>query len=262
MDIEFEKRIQTLAGGLEYPPNPDITGAVMLRLRLQKRRRIFPKRLAWSLIILLVLVSSIWFIPTVRAAIIEFFQVGTVRIFPQTEETEVQSSSGVELPKTATPGTVSSLNSSLLDTIAGETNLAKAQEAASYPLLLPTHPPMLGLPDHVYMQDAEGTMVILVWVDPQQPERAALSLHFIPTGSWAINKMGPTVIQETQVNSQYAIWAEGTYPLFMRNGSMEIVRLIDGHVLIWARGDITYRLETDFSLEEAITIAESLEPIP
>jgi hypothetical protein len=37
--------------------------------------------------------------------------------------------------------------------------------------------------------------------------------------------------------------------------------LINGHVLIWEEGNITYRLETALPLEEAIKIAESLQPI-
>jgi len=50
--------------------------------------------------------------------------------------------------------------------------------------------------------------------------------------------------------------------LRMRGGDLEFTRLIEGHVLIWTMGDVTYRLETELSLEEAIKIAESLEPIP
>jgi hypothetical protein len=34
--------------------------------------------------------------------------------------------------------------------------------------------------------------------------------------------------------------------------------LIEGHVLIWTEGEITYRLETDMPLEEAVRVAESL----
>jgi hypothetical protein len=44
----------------------------------------------------------------------------------------------------------------------------------------------------------------------------------------------------------------------MYNRNMELKRLIDGHVLIWTEGDITFRLETDLSVEEAIQVAESL----
>jgi hypothetical protein len=35
---------------------------------------------------------------------------------------------------------------------------------------------------------------------------------------------------------------------------------IDSNVLIWVDGDITYRLEGDLTLEEALAIAESLGP--
>jgi hypothetical protein len=95
----------------------------------------------------------------------------------------------------------------------------------------------------------------------QQPEHVAMSLHFIPTGSWVIKKMGPVVIEETEVKGQRAVWALGPYPLQMRNGNIQYERLIEGHVLIWEDGVVTYRLETDLTLEEAIKIAESLEPI-
>ena len=89
-----------------------------------------------------------------------------------------------------------------------------------------------------------------------------MSLHFLPAGSWAIKKIDPIQIQETTVNGQRAIWAIGPYPILYSNGDVDYdMRLIDGHVLIWAEGNVTYRLETDLSLEEAIKIAESLEPI-
>ena len=34
--------------------------------------------------------------------------------------------------------------------------------------------------------------------------------------------------------------------------------LVEGHALVWEEGDITYRLETSLSLDEAVKIAESL----
>jgi len=119
----------------------------------------------------------------------------------------------------------------------------------------------MGQPDYVYVQDAEGVMTILVWIDPQEPKHVTMSLHFIPAGHWAINKFGPVEIQETEVNGQKAIWAVGPYPMIMSDGRLRVERLINGHVLIWEDRDLTYRLETDLSLEEAIKIAESLKPI-
>jgi hypothetical protein len=42
---------------------------------------------------------------------------------------------------------------------------------------------------------------------------------------------------------------------------MELTRLIEGHVLIWENGNITYRLETALDLKEAVKVAESLKPL-
>ena len=149
----------------------------------------------------------------------------------------------------------------ILERLAGELTLAEAQQTVGYPILLPSYPPDLGEPDRVFVQDAGGTMTILIWIDPQQPSQVLMSLHMIPPGSWAIDKMDPDLVQETTVNGQRAIWAVGPYPIRFSNGNLDFVRLIDGHVLIWEEGNITYRLETDLDLEEAIRVAESLEPI-
>lgn len=266
MDIEFEKQLRTIANGMEYPRTPDIAESVMVSLRSSTRPRFVLKRLAWSLTILLVFLSSLMLIPTARAAIIEFIQIGIVRIFPRPVESTVETIATAipdnMPPRTATPGEPLPSLIPLLENIAGETKLANAQKTAPYPVLLPTYPPDLGQPNHVYVQDADGKMTILVWVDPQQPEHVVMSLHFIPEGSWVIHKMEPQVIEETEVNGLRAMWAVGPYPLRMRNGDIQFERLIEGHVLIWTDGDVTYRLETGLPLGEAIKIAKSLEPIP
>jgi len=276
MDIEFENHLRSLGQEMEYPPTPDIAGFVKTRIHRTARPRFFARRLAWSLVIVLILISSLVVIPPVRAAIVEFIQIGMVRIFPReaaptpqfattaTPKIAISPTAALESskPSTATPEEASPLRIPYLDQIAGETKLANALQSAPYPILLPTYPADLGQPDHVYLQDADGVMIVLVWVDPVQPERVTMSLHFIPAGHWAINKFGPVNIEPTFVNGQSAVWAEGPYPLLLRNGRLQVDRLIDGHVLIWADGELTYRLETDLPLEEAIMIAESLEPIP
>jgi hypothetical protein len=146
--------------------------------------------------------------------------------------------------------------------MAGEMTLEAAQEKVSYPILLPAYPLDLGLPDRVFVQEADGAMTILVWLAPQQPDQVQLSLHLLPPNSWAIKKIDPTVITETNVNGQYAIWATGPYAMRLENGDIQFIRMINGNVLIWDDGNVTYRLETDLPLEEAIRIAESLAPIP
>lgn len=249
---EFEKKLIRIAKGIGYPPTPDIAGFVSANMQPASRPRLMSRRFVWSLTILLILLSSLLLIPPARAAILEFIQVGIVRIFPARPET----------PTIAAPSLQSSRLTDFLDQIAGETNLANARELANYPILLPTYPPGFGQPDQVYVQDANGAMTILAWMDVEEPERVILSLHFIPQGSWMIEKVQPTVIQEAEVNGRRAVWTTGPYPLLLRNGSVEMVRLVEGHALIWEEGGITYRLETDQPLEEALKIAESLDPIP
>lgn len=261
----FEQRLISIAKGLDYPRTPDIAASVMMRIRPSTRPRFISRKLAWSLAIILVLCSSLMLIPPVRAAILEFIQIGIVRIFPN-EPTPLpfpnEEIPSTIIPITATPGPTLPSLLPLLENIAGEMTLSEAQQRVNFPILLPAYPSDLGQPDYVFIQDAGGALVVLVWLEPQQPERVRLSLHFIQVGSWAIDKERPTVIQETNVHGQRAIWAVGAYPLKLSDGDLQFMRLIDGNVLIWAEDDITYRLETDLPLEEALKTAESLQPVP
>lgn len=268
----FEQQLLSASQGMEYPPTPDVAGPVMSRLRVSKANRgrgeerwpFASRRLAWSLIAIVVLCSSLMLIPPARAAILEFIQIGVVRIFraEPTPSTSPQQELPVTMvPVTATPGPATQPLIPILEELAGEMTLEEAQQIVDYPILLPSYPPDLGLPDHVFVQDADGAMTILVWIDPQQPDNVLMSLHSLPPESWAVKKIEPTLIRETTVNGQRAIWTVGPYPIRYSNGNIDFVRLIDGRVLIWTEGDVTYRLETDLSLEEAIRIAESLEPL-
>jgi hypothetical protein len=72
-------------------------------------------------------------------------------------------------------------------------------------------------------------------------------------------KFQPETVLDTQVNGQPAVWVEGQYPLKMSSGDISMTRLVtQSHTLIWTSGNLTYRLETDASLEEAIRTAESI----
>ncbi len=265
-EMDFGNQIHSLAKQMNYPRTPDVAGRVMSRIVSERGPRFLSKRWAWSLTIIIVLFFSLMLIPPARAAILEFIQIGIVRIFPRSTETPI------DIPKTATPQSLVPVTATpylesstlLVDLtrLAGETTLDDAQGRVTYSILSPTYPPGLGEPDHVFVQDADGAMTILVWLDPNDSQKVLMSLHIVPEGSWAIHKAEPVSIQETQVNGWRAVWAEGPYPLRYSNGDLDFTRLVDGYVLIWTEGDITYRLETDSPMEEAIKIAESLQPIP
>src|SRR6266540_7177805 len=146
----FEEQLVSIAKGLEYPRTPAIAGWVMKRLPSAARSRFISRRLTWSLTILLILFTSLMLIPPARAAILEFIQVGVVRIFragptpltPPNEEFPATMA-----PVTATPGPTSGSLIPLLENLAGEKSLAEAQQSVEYPILLPSYPPDLGPPD-------------------------------------------------------------------------------------------------------------------
>lgn len=257
--IDFEKQLRSIAGGMEYPHTPDIAGSVSARLQGSARPRLTSRTLARPLVLAVILLLSLMLIPPVRAAVLEFIQIGIVRIYRAGPVPAPQQVPSATMPVTAPAGPTLPSLIPLLEKMAGETTLPEAQQMTVYPILLPTG---LGEPDRVFVQDANGPVTILVWTDPQEPDRILMSLHFIPRGSWAVEKMGPAAVEETLVNGRRAVWAVGPYLVRMKNGDLDVSRLIDGHVLIWEAGGITYRLETGASMEEAVRIAESLEPVP
>ena len=264
----WENRILSAAHELPYPPTPDIAWRLVQRRSL---RSLAYRRAGWAAAILVVLLlATILLVPPVRAAILDFLQIGAVRIFlvePTATSTPTQgpltltpAQTGTNQPPTATHTPIAIYLASLLD-LQGETTLEMALDRLHFTLSLPAYPADLGNPDHVFLQDQEGQVLLLVWMDPQHPDQVRLSLHAIGPGSWAVTKMGPVVIDQAQVNGREALWAEGPYPLRLTNGDLDIRRLVNGNVLIWEHGDLTYRLESDLTMDEAIKVAELLTPM-
>lgn len=268
----WEAQVHELARAFAYPATPDIAGAVA------QRRAVRPKparrQLAWATLLILAIVAGLLAVPQVRAAVLEFLQVGAVRIF-LTEPTPTATIALATVPAqdagsisattapataTATPRPTPTPLASLLD-LAGETSLSQAETQAGFSIRQPTYPPDLGPPERVFLQELGGPVVVLVWLAPDNPEKVQISLHQLGPGTFA-QKGQPRLIREATVNGQPALWTEGPYMLqFLNNNQVtfDMRQLVKGHVLIWAEGEITYRLETDLPLEEAIKIAEALE---
>jgi hypothetical protein len=76
----------------------------------------------------------------------------------------------------------------------------------------------------------------------------------------------PEVVEETTVNGKKAAWVRGPHYLVFvnpdRSTEFQQHMLVEGNVLLWQEGIVTYRLETSLSREEAIKIAESLVELP
>lgn len=260
----WERQLRDTASALRYPPTPDIASAVARRLQAGARPSRDRPLLRGLAIAALLLVLAALAAPPVRAALAEILRIGAIRIVPAAptpilppptaEPAGSRAASPTPAPAPATPTPLASV----LD-LAGETTLAAAQAQAGFPIRLPEYPADLGTPDRVFLQDLGGPLVVLVWLDPADASKVRLSLHEFGPNTFA-EKLAPRVVRETQVNGAPALWARGPHLLQTQSRPQEYTqrRLVNGHVLIWTAGDITYRLENDLSEAEAIRIAESL----
>ena len=207
----------------------------------------------WMSLAALLLLALLLLTPQVRAGMGTIIRLGAVRIGL------APAASATATPSPPYTGPVPTPLPSLLD-LAGATTLDQARAQAGFPIRLPAYPPDLGPPQYVFLQNLNGPMVALVWVDPAHPSSVRLALFELSSDVY-IYKSGAHTVTETTVNGQRALWTEGPYLVqVIENGQVTFATrvLVNGHALIWTEGDITYRLETTASLDEAVKIAESL----
>jgi hypothetical protein len=272
----LDRRLQREALQFEFPPTPDVASAIRGRLGARPPRALPTLSPARALLVLALAFAAVLLaVPSVRATVFEALQVGVVRILlgePEAEQVATTATpAGGVLDAASTPAGEAPEDSSLgppvtqvpqpssLDELAGETSLEEAQRLAGFEIRLPAYPPDLGAPDRVFYQPI-GPTVILVWADPGGLKRPRLSL-FILGKTVLLDKAEPTVLERTEVGGELAYWAEGPYMLAIRGErDLKLRYLVQGHVLIWAEGGLTYRLESGLLLEEALRIAESLQP--
>ncbi len=239
----WEAHVQATARQFRYPPTPRFAGRTRAPIAPRPvRRRV------WVLAATVLIVGSLLAVPPVQAALRAWLHIGTIEFVSPA-------------PTASAPATPVAPPSALLNLV-GETTLDAARTQVSFPIPLPTYPADLGAPDHVYVQDLNGPAVILVWLDPQDPGKVRLSLHALSSGAFAQKIVGERLVDEVTVNGENAAWVRGEHVLQLRdnNGasSYGMRRLVSGNVLIWETNEVTYRLETDQPLDEAVRIAESL----
>lgn len=245
MGTDWETYVQKTATAFIYPPTPDLSR--------EQPVHVVRWRAAWIALVLLLVFGALLTVPEVRASVLKVLRIGGIQIMLD-EPTAI--------PITVTPPVLSIPDAPQL-TLAGETTLEAAQEEVNFTIRLPS---ALEPPDRVFLQDVGGPLVILVWTAPDDPSQIQISLHILGPGVSA-RKGEPELIQETEVNGQYALWLEGPHMLLYErvrptgNGPMlmDVRQLVEGHILLWEEDWITYRLESDLSLEEAVQIAESLQ---
>ena len=266
-EAKLEAYIRRAAADFQYPATPNI--AARERMRLAGRPTSRPTRFAYILALALIILAAAMLVSPVRARVLDWIRIGGVRIFftqPTATATSTPPSntpvpSGMfELPVTATPALLPSATplTSLLQ-LGGATTLERAREQMRYPILLPAYPEDLGEPDYTYIQRFSTPVVFLVWADDEKSGRVRMSLSQASSDQPIFEKYDPRSVVDTQVHGEPAVWVEGDYVMVMRSGDFTMSRLItQGHVLIWDHDGMTFRLETDETLEEALRIAESI----
>lgn len=238
----FEKQVQQWAAAFEYPPTPDVAGKVQRTLANPAPRQARPaRRLAWALALLL-LAASLLAVPAVRAALVQILRAGGITIFVG-EEAAVDGVPPLlseQLPAFTQPITLD-------EAVARFPNLALPAEL----------PP----PDDVLLHEEPvwDTAVIFLWRDEADPQQISLSLYQIQVAQYAYK--GSEMLEMTTVNGQQAFWLVGPHYFRLRDSSAEEWLFVEGSVLIWWDGEVTYRLEGAESLEDALRIAESLQTI-
>jgi hypothetical protein len=237
---KWEMHIQDLSREFRYPPTPDIAGEV--RAALRTRRRAPRRRLMAAAVLIVVLLVGLLAVPDIRSEAFEWLGLGSWRLIR------------AEASPTPLTATISS-TPSVLDS-PGKTTLQDAEAAVPYPILLPSYPDDLGMPDYVFLLPTEIPSVTLVWMLPGEPNQVWFSLDIFSNQTPA-GKYFPWEEEEARVNGRRAFWLVEPHEFFYE-GTPPFRRSVEGNVLVWEGDGVLYRLESQLSQEEAIRIAESV----
>lgn len=266
--LRLEQALARAGKAVSYPSTP----AMAIRVRAELERR--PARhVAWvtrraffALAALVIAVALLLAFPETREALAQLLGLRTIQILPATPTPTLTvpatPAPGAHLipPATATVPPVPSATSTGAKIQCCTTTLADAKARARFKILLPPSES----PSQVYFQELSGSgspqQLILEFGDPSSPRFTLYQATSVLYGK--IVREG-TVIEETRVQGQRALWLVGApHVLIYLNArgqpQFDIERTVYSNTLAWEIGDVTYRLETDVSKEEAVRFAESL----
>ena len=212
--MNLERELRELA--IEFPPEPDLRAGVLARLDARPRRRLWPVVALATLAV----VGALLAIPQTRAAILEFFRIGNVRV------------ERVETQPTATRGFLE---------FGRMVTIEEAQEAVGFELAVPR------VYQAVYLDEPYVTILVRPGVFLTQ---------WGGTGAPVIEKeAGPnTRFEEVDVGDAIGLWISGAEHVVVRGPE----RRTAGNVLIWVRDAVTYRLEGAVSRDAAVEIGRNL----
>ena len=254
---ELERMLTGLGRELDYPPTPDLAGAVARRLAPEPPRKPFSlprarfrRALALALIALLVLAGAVMAAsPSARDAVLELFGLQGATVERRATLPDPPDLRPLELGRRVA-----------------------LSEAARELAFTPVAPAALGPPDAVYVRRGVpgGELSLAYRPRPGLPEAAPTGLGLLVSefrGDLApeyAGKIGAaaTSIEPLEVQGDRALWIEGAPHFFFYRppdsdfGQREL--RLAANVLLLERGNLLVRLEGAFGRERALALARSL----
>jgi hypothetical protein len=241
-DEELGEALRTLEPMLLQPQPPDVTGEVVTAIDAGRRPR---RHISSSLRIAILIAAALLLIATAAAAAKFVIDLGGIRIEREPTLTTTPTSSpiaGVALGRSVT--------------------LTEATAAAGFTPLIPRE---LGAPDRVWLTSGtrafdqpDTVLVAMAWL----PRPGLPAIPGTPFGASLIEVRGDDDVLVKHVGAPFdelrggrAYWIHAPHEveLLTRDGTR--VFPVTGNVLVWQRGTLALRLETDLAQRAALHLA-------
>ena len=225
---DLERELLDLASAVDFPTTPDIASRIRQRLT-GRPQSVWPRRLALTVSVAMIAVGATFAVPEARTAILRFFGVGAEQIEFVDRLPEVPPAGPLDLGARIDPGD------------------------APFPLL---RSKLLGKADGVY--NREGVVTLLY--GSQQHVHLLVTLIAGAPFNPEIGKK----LQATGTRVLFVPIGGSTGPGVWITGRPHLVLLpagpprLAGDTLIWQHNKLTVRLEGATSVQQAVTIADSL----
>jgi hypothetical protein len=219
---ELERALVALGAELEFPPTPDLAGAVRARLGRPRWRR----PLVFAVAVAALAIGIAMAVPPARSAILRFFHIGSATI---------------ERVETLPPARQRPLVAGLGPPVAHPTLRVPPGVVAKRYYSRP------GV--NAALLRYRGRPVLLAEISGQQLDLAKK----------VVEKQ--TIVEPVDLG-EAGLWLEGPqHVLIWHFNTLHVVPTrLAGNVLVWLRNGITYRLEGDLSKAEMLALARKITP--
>lgn len=270
-DTDLDVALRDLGGLLDMPPAGDVAERVRARIDAERPRR---AAVPWWLAIrgrsrrdpasrlrrsLVLAAAAVLLVAAAVTAAIGYGLPGIRILFgPPPSPTPIGATPGVPTPL-GDPGLTLGLGTPL--------TLAEARALVDFPIALPPDP-AIGPPDSVYLS---GRRLALVWAPARSLPGTAIEgigLLMIELRATVEEQMirklvdAGTTVEPITVDGEAGYWLAGEnhrVAYVAPDGSIiDDSARVAGRTLLWTAGGVTYKLEGEFTRDEAIALAETL----